>query len=188
VEALVTSFLAAALAEWGDKTQLFVIALAVRYRQPVPVLAGFGLGGLASMLLAALAGTFIHDVITLRAISLLLAVALIFAAASGFAGKDTPEIGGSWPTGPLATAAGGTFLLEFGDKSQFLTSAIAAQFDSVVLATAGATAGMMAAAAPAALLGDRLAVVMPMKPLRIGIAVLFLLIGFLIAVSALRLI
>ena len=40
MDALLTSFVAAALGEWGDKTQLLVIALAVRYRRPLPILAG----------------------------------------------------------------------------------------------------------------------------------------------------
>jgi putative Ca2+/H+ antiporter (TMEM165/GDT1 family) len=188
MEALFTSFLAAALAEWGDKTQLLVIALAVRHGQPGPILAGVGVGALFNALIASFGGSLIHDIVTLRAISLLVAVALIYAAISGFASKEPPEMGLTWKTGPFVTSAVCFFLLEFGDKTQFLTVAIAAQYDSIVLASAGATIGVLVASAPAAILGERLPSVLPMKPLRLGIASLFLLIGFIVAVTALRLI
>jgi len=39
VESLLTTFVAAFLAEWGDKTQLLVIALAARFQRPAAVLA-----------------------------------------------------------------------------------------------------------------------------------------------------
>lgn len=188
MEALFTSFLAAALAEWGDKTQLLVVALALRYREPLPILAGVAVGALANALLASFGGTLIHDAITLRAISLLLAVALIFAAVSGFSSREAPDMGAEWKTGPFVTTAACFFLLEFGDKTQFLILGIAAQFDSLVLAAAGATAGVLAASAPAALLGERLPTILPMRALRLAIASLFLLTGCIVAVSALRLI
>jgi putative Ca2+/H+ antiporter (TMEM165/GDT1 family) len=188
MEALFTSFLAAALAEWGDKTQLLVVALAIRFREPLPILAGVAVGALANALLAAFGGTIIHDLITVRAISLLVAVALVYSGIAGLAASKPPAIGQNWKTGPVVTAAGAFFLVEFGDKTQFLTAAIAAQYDSLVFAALGATLGVLAASAPAALLGGRLPSVLPMKALRIGIAGLFLLLGFIVAVNALRLI
>ena len=188
MEALFTSTLAAALAEWGDKTQLLVVALAIRYRRPAPILAGVAIGALANALIAAIGGVLVHEIITVRSISLLVAVALVFAGISGLAGKKPPDMGSSWKTGPLVTTAACFFLLEFGDKTQFLTFAIAAQFDSLVLAAVGATIGVVAASVPAALLADRLETVAPMKPIRLSIAGLFLLAGFLVAINALRLI
>jgi Ca2+/H+ antiporter, TMEM165/GDT1 family len=41
---------------------------------------------------------------------------------------------------------------------------------------------------PAAFLGDRLTAIVPLKPLRIGVAALFLLAGAVVAIAALRLI
>jgi putative Ca2+/H+ antiporter (TMEM165/GDT1 family) len=188
MEALLTSFLAAALAEWGDKTQLFVVALAVRYRAPLPILAGVVLAASANALIAALGGVLVHDLILIRAISLLLAVALVFAGVSGLIVTRPPALGERWKSGPFLTAAGGFFLVEFGDKTQFLTGAIAAQYDSLLLAAAGAAAGVALSSAPAALLGDRMEKLLPVRALRIGIAALFLFVGFVVAVSALRLI
>ena len=79
-------------------------------------------------------------------------------------------------------------MLEFGDKTQFLTFALAARFDAFALAAAGATAGIMISSLPAALLGDTLARSAPLKGIRIGLGALFLAIGLFVAVSALRLV
>jgi putative Ca2+/H+ antiporter (TMEM165/GDT1 family) len=188
VDALLTTFLAALLAEVGDKTQLLALALAVRYRRPVPVLLGLAVAALANNFVAAIGGLVIHDFITLRAISLLVAIALIFAAVAGFIRQqDESDMGSTWKTGPFLTTAACFFLLEFGDKTQFLTAALAAQYNAFALAAAGATAGVIAASAPIVLLGDRAAEVIPLKGVRLGLALLFLLAGFIVAVNALRL-
>jgi UV DNA damage repair endonuclease len=122
VDALLTTFLAAALAEMGDKTQLLVVALAARYRKAGPVLLGVAIAALANSFLAAAGGTLVNGMITLRAISLLVALAMIFAAIAGLMPQsDEREMGSSWKTGALVTTATCFFLLEFADKTQFLT-------------------------------------------------------------------
>lgn len=188
MDALLTTFLAAVLAEFGDKTQLLAIALAARYRKAGAVLAGIAVAALANNLLAAAGGVLISGMITLRAISLLVAVALIFAAIAGLIRQEDPsEMGSTWKTGAFVTSAACFFLLEFGDKTQFLTVALAAQYDSLLLASAGATAGVVVANLPAALLANRMREAVPLKRIRIGISALFLFVGFIVAVNALRL-
>ena len=188
MEALFTTFVGALLAECGDKTQLLVLALAIRYRRPLPILLGVCVAALANNVLAAAGGVLIHGFITLRAISLLVALALIFAGVAGLIRqKDESDMGSTWKTGPFITTAACFFLLEFGDKTQFLTAALAAQYNAFALAAAGATAGVIAASAPIVLRGDRAAEVIPLKGIRLGLALLFLLAGFIVAVNALRL-
>ena len=188
MDALLTSFVAAALGEWGDKTQLLVIALAVRYRRPLPILAGILVAALANSLIAAFGGVLIHSMITLRAISLLVALALVFAGVAGLIRPRPYESAATSRAGPFLVAAASFFVLEFGDKTQFLTFALAAQFNALALAAAGATAGVMASNLPAALLGDRLARAAPLKGIRIGLGALFLLVGLVVGVNALRLV
>lgn len=188
MEALLTAFVAAGLAEWGDKTQLLTAALAVRYRRPAPILAGVAVVALANALIAAVGGVVLHDLITLRAIALLVALALLFAGVAGLIRQQRPAMGSTWKLGAFLTAASSFFLAEFGDKTQFITGALAAHYDSLALTVAGATAGVIAANAPAALLGDRFAALMPLAALRRTIACLFLLAAFLVAINALRLI
>ena len=187
MDALLTSFVAAGLAEWGDKTQLLVIALAARYRRPVPILAGILIAALANASIAAFGGTLVHGMIIPRATALLVGVALLFAGVAGLIrGKVRPEVRSTH--GAFLTALGAFFVLEFGDKTQFVTFGIAAQYDSLVLAAAGATAGVLAASVPAAVLGARLQQAAPLKAMRIGIAILFLIAGFIVAVNALALV
>lgn len=188
MDALLISFLAAALGEFGDRTQLLVALLAVRFGRPLPILAGVAVGGLANALIAGVAGGLLHGVITLRAISLLVAVAFLYAGATGLFEKKPLELGKYWKTGAFLTSAITFFLAEFGDKTQFLTFAIAAQYDAAWLAAFGATAGMLAAATPAALLAGRFEATLPLKPIRYAIAGLFLFGGFIVAINALRLI
>ena len=128
MEPLLTSFVAAALAESGAKTQFLVLALAARYRRPLPILLGIALAAIANSLTSAYLGSLIHGRVPLRALALLTALALLFAGAEGlFPAKPKPMAEG-WRTGPFGTAACCFFLLEFGDRTQFITAAISARF------------------------------------------------------------
>ena len=185
MDALLTAFVAAALAEWGDKTQLLVALLAAATRRPGRVLAGLFLALAASNALAAAAGTVIAGMVTIRAMTLLVALALLFAGVAGLIRREVKE------AAPARWLVAGAFVLclaaEIGDRTQFLTFALAGRFGSAPLTAAGATAGALAACLPAALLGERLRETVPMRPLRYAIAGAFLVAGFLVAVSALQL-
>lgn len=186
MDALVTAFVGAALAEWGDRTQLLVALLAARFGRPGTVLLGFLLAAIVSNAVAAFAGAVIAQTITIRAMTLLVAVALLFAGVAGLIRRNAPPAA----TGrtPLVLAA---FVLvlaaELGDRTQFLTFAIGGRFDSPALAAGGATAGMLAACLPAALLGSRLQSVVPVRAIRFAGAAAFLITGFIVAVGALQL-
>lgn len=187
MEALLTSFVAAFLAEWGDKTQWLVVALAARFARPVPVLAGVAVAALANALIASAGGIIVHDLIVARAAALLLALALLFVGGGGLFRAKEPNMGATWRTGPFLTAAGCFFLLEFGDKTQFTAFALATYYDSLALTAAGASAGVIAASLPAILLARDLPRLLPLRGIRVAIAALFLLAGLVVAVGALRL-
>lgn len=185
MEALVTAFVAAFLAEWGDKTQLIVAMLAAGTRKPLQVLAGLLLAALASNVVAALAGVFIAGTITIRAMTLMTALALLFAAGSVLIPRRRPV---PIPARvPVLSALILCLAAEMGDRTQFLAFALAGRFDSAPLAAAGATAGILAACVPAAMLGERLQAVVPVRAIRWGVAALFLAVGFIVAMMALRL-
>ncbi|MGQ0559266.1 MAG: TMEM165/GDT1 family protein [Sphingosinicella sp.] len=186
MDALLTAFIATAIAQFGDKTQLIVALLVARSHRPGTVLAGLLLAAIASSGAAAAAGALIGTTITSRAAGLLAALALLFAAVAGLM---KPR----WP----AAAAGRTPLFlasvilclaaEIGDRSQFLTFALAARFDPPWLTAAGAAAGMFVAALPAAMLAGSLPKAVPLRAIRLGGASLFLVAGFFAAISALQL-
>jgi len=185
MEALVTAFVAAFLALWGDKTQLIVAGLSAATRRPAPVVAGLALAALASSTIAAIAGTWIAAMITIRAMTLMTALALLFGGAAALI-RPRPKdpAPNRWP---LATAFILCLAASLGDSAQFLTFALAGRFASAPLAAAGATAGIVAACLPAALLGDRFKATIPLRPIRYGVAALFLATGFITAMKALQL-
>ncbi|WP_157215563.1 TMEM165/GDT1 family protein [Flavisphingomonas formosensis] len=189
MDALLPTFLAALLAEFGDKTQLLAIVLALRFpRREGAVLAGIAVAALANSLIAAGAGQLIHQMINFRAITLMIAVALLSAGVGSLMRQRRPDTADSWKLGAFGTSAVSFGILAFGDTTQFLTMTLAARADSLLLAAAGATAGTVAGAAVAVALADRFEKSLPLRPLRHGIAGLFLLIGFVTAIGALRLI
>lgn len=183
MEPLVTTFVAVFLSGWGDKTQFIVALLAARSGRPGLVLAGLLVAALASNLVAAWAGTMIGATIPPRAASLMVALALLLG---GFVPRSAPSLG-SMKLPLILVAAILCLAAETGSRGQFLTFALAARFDSVWLAMAGASAGLLAATVPAALLGDRLAKAIPLRAIRFTTGGLFLIIGFIVAMQALRL-
>jgi putative Ca2+/H+ antiporter (TMEM165/GDT1 family) len=187
LDALFLSFIAAALGQWGDKTQWLIAGLSARYRRPRAVLAAAAIAAIANALIAGFAGRLIHGSVTPRAISLFVALALALAAVDGFIGRRPKPMAEGWRTGPFLATLVCVFLVGFADKGQFVTLALSAQFNAPLLTAAGAAAGMIVASAPAALLGDRFERVVPVRGIAIGVALLFLDIAFIMAVSALRL-
>ena len=186
MDALLPAFVAAGLAEIGDRTQLLAILLAIHFRRPGPVIAGIALAALANSLLAAFAGTMLHDIINHRAIALMLAAGLVLAGAGAFWRPRPPALSSYGRIGMFGTSALAFFILEFGDKTQLLTMTIAARVDSFVLAGVGAAAGIVLANIPAVLLAGEWPRVMPLRPIRIGIGLIFIVIGAVVAVGALR--
>lgn len=187
MDALVASFVAAFLGEWGDKTQLLLAVLAARTGRPGTAFAGTALAVLAASLLAGFAGSTLVGMIPIRAAGLLVAVALALAGLAGLLPRRAPDPGSL--TLPLFAAV---FIMAFaaqvGDRTPFITFALAARFDAPLLAAAGAAVGALAACLPAVLLGDTLAKTVPLRAIRLVSAALFLLAGVVVALGALRLI
>lgn len=187
MDALVASFVAAFLGEWGDRTQLLLVLLAARTGRPGAAFAGIALAVAAASLLAGLAGATLAGMMPIRAASLLVALALGLAGLAGLFRRRAPNSGSL--TLPLGAAA---FIMALAaqvtDRTPFITFALAARFDAPLLAAAGATAGAVAACVPAALLGDTLGKTVPLRAIRLVSAALFLVAGIAIALSALRLV
>src|SRR5436305_4934699 len=183
--ALLASFVAAFLCAWGDRTQFLAATLTAGTRRPGQVLAGLVLAAAASNAVAAFAGAWIAASINLRALSLLTALALVFAGLSGvIPRRQQPE------RAPRLLLVS-TFILclaaETGDRIQFLTFAFAGRFASAPLAAAGGTLGLVAGCVPAVMLGEELAAKVPVRGLRWGVAGLMLAAGFIVGVQALQL-
>lgn len=178
MEAFLISSAIVALAEMGDKTQLLSFILAARFRTRWPIILGILAATLANHALAAALGTWITSLLGPEVLRWLLSLSFI-AMAIWILIPDKLE--GAHPTlsryGVFATTLVTFFIAEIGDKTQVATIALAAQYQALTAVVTGTTLGMMIANVPAVLLGDRIAARLPLKPIRIITAILFLLLG-----------
>jgi putative Ca2+/H+ antiporter (TMEM165/GDT1 family) len=172
------STLLVALAEMGDRTQLLAIMLASRFRRPWPILAGIFVATVCNHGLAALAGFYVSSLLTAAWFKYAVSGSFILMALWSLVPdkaveKQSEGIG----AGVFLTTAVLFFLVEIGDKTQIATMALAARFHDVVTVAAGTTTGMMLANIPAVLLGQNITRVMPIQALRIGAALVYLVLG-----------
>lgn len=187
MDALLPAFLAALLAETGDRTQIFAALLAFRFARPAPVLAGIAAAAIANAAIAAVGGTILHDLVNFRALTLMLALALLSAGVGALWRQKRPDQPSFTAMGAFGASAIGMFILEFGDKTQFLTLTLAARSDTPWLAAIGAAAGVVVAAVPAVALAGRFETAAPWRRIRLGIGGLLLLVGCIAAIAALGL-
>jgi putative Ca2+/H+ antiporter (TMEM165/GDT1 family) len=188
MDALLPTFLATFLAEWGDRTQLLAVMLAVRFKGNPRVLMGIAAAAIANGVLSAYFGTLIAHYVNFRALTLLTAFALAFAGGAMVLPQKSPTLSSYGTESALVTSFLGFGILAFGDKTQFVTMAMAARTDSLLLVGLGAAGGVILANAPAVLLGEKMAEVIPMRIVRIGAGVLLMIAASISAISALRLI
>lgn len=173
------STLLVALAEIGDKTMLLAIILAVRFKRPVPIIAGIFAATIVNHALAAWAGSEIAGL--LDGFWFRLAVALGFFAMAVWTlipdTIDEEEAATTAPYGVFLATAVAFFMAEMGDKTQIATVALGAHYHSVELVAIGTTLGMMIANVPAVLLGERITRVVPLKYMRIAAAAILVVLG-----------
>ncbi|ALP43555.1 integral membrane protein [Aeromonas schubertii] len=77
----------------------------------------------------------------------------------------------------LLTSTISVAIAEIGDKTQIATVLLAAKYDAFFQVIAGTTLGMMLANVPVVLLGKLGADRLPLKWIRLGCALLFVLLG-----------
>lgn len=185
MEPLLTAFLAALLGGWADKIQR-VAALLRGGFGAAPVAAALVLTVALNSLASAFAGTLLRLEVNAKAAALLLVIALLFAGVAALIGekpKPPSPRGGAFIASLVALARAG-----WGDRTQYLTAALAAYYDSFVPVAAAAFVGTLAVTLPAALGGEGFERAAPLKPLRLVCGALFLLAGAVVLVNALGLV
>jgi putative Ca2+/H+ antiporter (TMEM165/GDT1 family) len=181
MQALLSSFGMVSLAEMGDKTQLLSFVLAARFpgRQRAIVL-GILVATLANHLGAAAVGSWVAAQAGPVVMRWVLGLAFLGFAAWALVpdkldDEDAPPRGAH---GAFWATLVAFFLAEMGDKTQFATIALGAQYPQMLWAVVlGTTAGMMAANVPAVMVGGRLAHKLPLSKMRFVAAALFALFG-----------
>jgi len=188
MDAFLISLSAVAIAEIGDKTQLLALVLAARFRKPLPIIAGIFLATIVNHALAAELGILIAGWLTPHVLSWILGVSF-FAAGVWMLIPDKQEEleeGLVARFGPFVTTTIAFFLAEMGDKTQIATIGLAARFHDLLTVAAGTTIGMMIANVPAVLLGDVAAKALPMRLVRGTAASIFIGLGIVTLLQAMR--
>ncbi|WP_138104309.1 TMEM165/GDT1 family protein [Parasphingorhabdus sp.] len=184
MDAFLTTLFAMVLAEFGDRPQILCAALAMRYGRNGTIIWALGLATLLNCLISAIAGAAINGWISEEPLQLFYALSLIFAGLGMVAWRRRVDLLENWTLGPFWTSFIGLFILQFGDKGQFIVAATAARTDMPLLTAAGAWLGIMIACVPAVFLQRKLAELIPIGPLRYVGGALFLLVGLVLALGA----
>jgi putative Ca2+/H+ antiporter (TMEM165/GDT1 family) len=179
-EAFLTSTVLVALAEIGDKTQLLSFVLAARLRKPGPIIAGIFVATILNHALAGSVGVWLAQMIPpqwLPWITGAVFIAFGLWALHPDSLDDDPKL---HRAGAFVTTSIAFFIAEMGDKTQFATVALGAQFQGALVAVVtGTTLGMMLANIPAVLIGEKLAQRLPLNTIRWIAAAVFILTGVL---------
>lgn len=174
------------LAEMGDRTQILVAALAIRYPRNGVILIGLALAILANSAISAAGGSVIDGWISEAPLTLFAGMAYVFAGAGMLMWRRPcpADILENWKTPAFVTAFLGLFILGFGDKSQFLIAAQAARYDHWAMVLTGGFGGIMAACVPAVLLGAKLGEILPLRLIRLTGGTALALWGTILALQA----
>lgn len=179
MEAFLISTGIVALAEMGDKTQLLALLLAVKFRQPWPIVAGIFLATIANHALAGALGAWVTTVLGPDVLRWVLGVSFIAMAVwMLIPDKIDEEEADKVPRlGVFGTTVVAFFLAEMGDKTQVATVMLAAQYHAYYWVIAGTTVGMMLANAPVVWLGERMTRLVPLRLVHVVSALIFLGLG-----------
>jgi putative Ca2+/H+ antiporter (TMEM165/GDT1 family) len=186
VEALFASIGLVALAEIGDKTQLLSLALAAKYRRPLPIVAGIAIATLLNHALAGALGTWLTHLVGAHALQIGLGLSFLAMAAWMLVPDKLDLEARPARFGVLVTTVIAFFLVEMGDKTQVATVALAAKYDDFGTVVAGTTLGMLLANAPLVVFGERLLARVPVRTVQRIAAGLFAVFGMLAVLQAWR--
>jgi putative Ca2+/H+ antiporter (TMEM165/GDT1 family) len=175
------------LAEFGDKSQLLVLAFATRYPWR-PVVAGVVIAAATIQGASVLVGAAVGAVLPEMVVAVVSGVAFLAVAAWTLLGDDDDEEGRP-SLRPLAGTAlvltvAGTFIAaELGDKTMLATFALAAS-QGPIPTWIGSTLGEVAANLVAVAVGRQLGHRLSPRLVRIGSAVVFALAGAVVLIGA----
>ena len=179
MEAFLISTGIVALAEMGDKTQLLALLLAVKFRQPWPIVAGIFVATIANHALAGALGAWVTTVLGPDVLRWVLGASFIAMAVWMLIPDkiDEDEADKVPRLGVFGTTVVAFFLAEMGDKTQVATVMLAAQYHAYYWVIAGTTLGMMLANAPVVWLGERVTRLVPLRLVHVVSALIFLGLG-----------
>lgn len=185
MEAFLSSTLAVALAEVGDKTQLLSLFLAARFSQRYSIIAAIFVATLINHGLSAWLGVYITQFIPAQWISYIVAGSFIGVGLwLLIPDKDDEEDSQYLRLGAFMATLILFFLAEIGDKTQIATVILAARYDATFWVVAGTTVGMLLANVPVVYAGQWLMSKLPLDIFRKSACVVFIALGIAALFSA----
>ena len=187
--AVAIAFGAIFIAEFGDKSQLLVLAFATRYPWR-PVVIGLAIAAAFIQGISVVVGAAVGAVLPETAVAVVAGLAFLGVAAWTLRGDDEDEDEASTTAPPrsgmgLVAMVAGTFIVaELGDKTMLATFALAAS-QGPLPTWIGATAAMVAANLVAVAVGRAVGSRLSPRLVRIGSATLFAVAGIAILAGAL---
>jgi Ca2+/H+ antiporter, TMEM165/GDT1 family len=181
MEAFLVSTGVVALGEMGDKTQLLAVLLAVKFKRPLPIIAGIFVATLLNHGAAGALGGWVAAAMGPTVLRWVIGVSFL-AMAGWMLIPDKLDDGDALTVnkyGVFGTTVVTFFLAEMGDKTQIATVALAARYPDLLAVVAGTTLGMMLANVPAVFMGDRIATLVSMKLVHAIAAAIFAALGVL---------
>lgn len=179
--AFLTAFASVFIAELGDKTQLVTLSLSSRF-PPVHVLGGAMLALVILISLAVGLGNVIYNYVPLEIISLvsgfffiIMGVWIYLQPAEKPRQKELSKSG-------FNQAFVITLLAEMGDKTQMAVLLLAASLGAPLAVLLGAILAMLLIHSISVFLGSRFLVKLPQRVLKVGAALLFIVIGLLVII------
>jgi Ca2+/H+ antiporter, TMEM165/GDT1 family len=173
VDAFLFSLVACFAAGWGERSQLLVALVAARRGRPGAALLGFAAAAAAICAIAATGAALLQGELTATAEALMIALAFAFAGVMGLFAPPPPGRAARFRGGAFLTAALFGFAFLSGGRAQLLVFAFALRAEIPAAAALGGAAGMVLAAAPAAMFGKAF-LAANLRPVRLGLAALFL--------------
>lgn len=189
MEAFLSSTLAVAIAEIGDKTQLLALFLVSRYKRPYIISLGIFVSTILNHALSAWLGAWLANVIPDTWIPWLISGSFILVALwLLIPDKDDGDLGHFAKYGPFLATCVLFFLAEIGDKTQVATVILAAKYSETLGMTiaviTGTTLGMLIANVPVIFAGRWVLERLPLDYARKFAFVLFMAFGVITLIHA----
>jgi len=178
LEPFVASLSVTILAEFGDKTQLAIVALATRHDRLAVMLGSLSafalVDGLTIVMGEIIATLFPSDLLPIASGLVFIAMGLYFVVTRDY-GEVVVKRGKVAFLSSFATISA----MELGDKTQLVLVALAARYQAITEVFSGMMLGFLLLTAAALLVGRVLSERVSLRYLRIGSAVLFMAFGLL---------
>ncbi len=186
MDSLLATLFSVLIAEIGDRPQILAAALALRFGNDRMVISALALATAINCAISAAAGSVIDDWISEDPLRLFNGLAYLSAGVAMLWWRRPVDLLAGWKIAPFLTVFLGLFILQFGDKAQFIIGANAAMTPYPIFTALGGWLGIMAAVVPAIILKEKLAQMLPLPTIRKVGGIVLLLWGVFQALRAWR--